>query len=368
MNSLKTVLVVVVLALVAGAVYVLINNNTSTSMPPPEAADGWSSPPNVQVPDAATSESPFESRGMGVSAGPSMASSGGLAPPFVPDQGPSEAWGGGAAPPFSPEENAKDDFAGRAPLPEGRSEAPLPSDRVETIDPPLPGPGPSEVSKAFAHFIEAAHEELQQGNLTKVHQELSVWYKNPQLTSEESRQLVDLLDQLAGTVVYSRQHLLERPYTVQSGDTLPRIARSYGVPWQLLAKINGISDPENLQVGQQLKVVRGPFDAEIDLDRRELTLKLRGLYAGRFPVGIGPDQGDLEGTYFVEDKIDQSDDPNNPLGRYWIKLNDRIGIHGTNDLRNLGASGTPGSICLGDQDIEDIHAILSIGSRVQILR
>jgi len=216
--------------------------------------------------------------------------------------------------------------------------------------------------------MEAAYKELDSGNLAKVHQTLSQWYNDPQLTPAEARQLTDLLDQVAGTVVYSRQHRLERPYTVQPGDTLQRIARSYGVPWQLLAKINGISDPENLRPGQQLKVVRGPFDAVVNLDKRELTLMLRGLYAGRFRIGLGRDQENLEGTYFVEDKIDQSDDPNSPLGRYWIKLNDRIGIHGTNDPRNVGASDGPGSICLSDRDIEDVHDILSIGSCVRILR
>ena len=76
----------------------------------------------------------------------------------------------------------------------------------------------------------------------------------------------------------------------------------------------------------------------------------------------------MEGDYFVEDKIVQPDEPNSPLGRYWIKLSDRIGMHGTNDNRNVGSNDGPGSICLDNQDIEDVHDILSIGSRVQILR
>lgn len=366
MNSFKTVFVVVVLAAVAGAVYVLINNS-SAPPPPAEITDGWSGSPSVQMPDAGTSVSGFNSTGSGLPPNSAMSSAGGLAPPFAPDQSSEGALGGGTAPQFSAQDSP-DNLATQAPPPGAGPNAPLPPGRAESTDSPSASPGLSEVRKAFADFMQAAREEIAQGKLPEVHETLSLWYDNPQLSPEEARQITELLDYLAGAVIYSRKHVLERPYTVISGDTLPGIARKYGVPWQLLAKINGIRDPENLRPGQQLKVVRGPFEAVLHLDRHEMTIMLQGLYAGRFPIGIGRDQQGLEGVYSVEDKILQPEDPNNPLGRYWIKLSERIGIHGTNDPRNVGTSGGPGSICLDDQDIEDVHDILSIGSRVQILR
>ena len=362
MNSIKTVLVVIVLAVVAGAVYVLINNNSATTTPPSELADGWSDSPSVEMPGLEVSQPPF---GASAGASPDASTASSLAPPFSADQPAEQALGGGMTPPFSPTDSP-DNLAGRPPLPGSAPDASLPSDVPSDVA--SAGAGSGEVREAFARFIEAARKDLEQDRLAEVHQTLSLWYDNPQLTPEENRQLTELLDQVAGAVVYSRQHLLERPYTVQAGDNLQRIGRAYGVPWQLLAKINGISEPENLEPGQELKVIRGPFDAVVDLDRHEMTLKLRGLYAGRFQIGVGRSQEELEGTYFVEDKIVQADDPNSPLGRYWIKLNDRIGIHGTNDPRNIGADDGPGAISLDDRDIEDVHDILSIGSRVRILR
>ncbi len=359
MNSIKTVVIVIVLAVVAGAVYVLINNNSSPA-PPPELSDGWSSGPDVEVPDSTAPQFPFNSPNPVASVDASTAIPGGPAPPFSPESPSQQALSGSLAPPFSP----TDDPAGQDPLAGPNSPVlPARSDVTQPVAPP-----PIGVRETFAKFMEAAHADLEQGKLAEVHQTLSLWYDNPELSPEESRLLTDLLDQIAGTVVYSREHLLERPYVVKSGDTLQRIARAYGVPSQLLAKINGIRDAENLEPGRELKVVRGPFDAVIDLERHELTLKLGGLYAGRFAVGIGRNQLDLEGIYFVQDKIVQSDDFGNPLGRYWIKLDDRIGIHGTNDPRNVGRDDGPGTICLKEQDIEDVHDILSIGSRVQILR
>jgi LysM repeat protein len=180
-------------------------------------------------------------------------------------------------------------------------------------------------------------------------------------------------------VIYSRQHLLEPAYVVKPGETLPQIAETYDVPWQLLAKINGVADLQNLQPGRELKVVRGPFRAVVHLDRYEMTLMLGGLYAGRFPIGIGQDNYQLEGTYDVRDKtvnptyyglteIVDADDPNNPLGERWIGLDGRVGIHGTNNPANVGRAEGKGSICLSDRDAEDVYDILSVGSRVVIMR
>ena len=55
---------------------------------------------------------------------------------------------------------------------------------------------------------------------------------------------------MAAKVIYSREHLLENAYLVQAGDTLDSIADRYGVPALLLARINGIRDPQNLSPGK----------------------------------------------------------------------------------------------------------------------
>ena len=362
MNSLKTVVIVIVLAVVAGAVYVLINNDGTSPTAPPELSEGWASGPEVEVPDADAPQSPFNSSNTSASVDPSTGVPS-MAPPFSPEQPSEQALSGGMAPPFSSGDDPAS-FAQQDPLAGPGSQVfPAGSNVTQPVTPP-----PLGVRETFKEFMEAAHSDLDQGKLAEVHKTLSVWYDNPELSPQENQMLVDLLDQIAGAVVYSREHLLERPYVVKPGDTLQRVAHAYGVPWQLLAKINGVEDPENLQPGEEIKVIRGPFDAVIDLDEHELTLMLGGLYAGRFPIGVGRNQEDLEGIYFVQDKILQSDQAVGPLGQYWIKLDDRIGIHGTNDPRHVGQDDGPGTICLEQKDIEDVHDILSIGSRVQILR
>jgi lipoprotein-anchoring transpeptidase ErfK/SrfK len=234
-------------------------------------------------------------------------------------------------------------------------------------------------------MMEAAEREIEKGSMVEVLGKLSPLYGRSDLSAEESRQLTEMLSQLAGEVIYSRKHHLEQPYVVQPGDSLQPIAQQYRVPWQLLAKINGVQDPERLIPGSKLKVLRGPFDAVVLLDRYELVLQVNGLYAGRFPIGIGRDWPRLAGTFLVKEKmtrptyygpsgIIEPGEPDNPLGKYWIGLDERIGIHGTNDMRNLRRGDGQGAICLGDRDVEDVYDILSAespswpGSKVAIRR
>lgn len=47
-----------------------------------------------------------------------------------------------------------------------------------------------------------------------------------------------------------------RAYEVQPGETLTQIARRYNLTVEELAALNGISDPNSIQVGQRIRVPR----------------------------------------------------------------------------------------------------------------
>jgi LysM repeat protein len=250
--------------------------------------------------------------------------------------------------------------------------------------PPTPGAS-AALGDDFALALENAQVLLESGRLSEGLLELSRWYQDRRLAPEEQEYLVELLGRVAGTVIYSRQHLLERPYRVRAGDTLHRVAQQYNVPWRLLAKINGVEDPDRLAVGEELKVVPGPFDAVVDLSTLELTLFLHGRYAGRFRIGLGEDDPTPEGEYTVKAKevnptyygpdvtIDQ-DDPENPLGELLLDLGGRVYLHATNDESSLGRKGGRGSVRLSAADMEDVFDILTseseggMASRVVIRR
>jgi lipoprotein-anchoring transpeptidase ErfK/SrfK len=241
-----------------------------------------------------------------------------------------------------------------------------------------------DIHAEYAVLLQSAQGLLAQDRLAEALLELTDMFGVPGLSPEEEAQLTDLLDRLAGTVIYSRRHLLERAYEVQPGDTLEKIADAYEVPWQLLANVNGIRDPRHVRPGDQLKVVRGPFSAHVDPDRFRLVLSVGGRYAGQFPIGVGEDRSTPEGefevlkkvvnpTYYGQPVIDK-DDPNNPLGEYALDLGGGLWIHGTNDPGSIGRAGSRGCIRLADRDIKDVFEILTArtdrtaGSKVIIKR
>jgi hypothetical protein len=358
MHSIKTAVVVSILLVVGYAVYTSLNNERSASIPS-AGGDDWPAAAKVDAPNAASRQD---------------------GNPFRQGERPFPSNGGSAAP--SSWRDTADAAGKSSALVSGPNRIAPPaaakSDRPAIQRSSPDGPAPTRqaaqaLRPEFLDMMEAAGREIEKGGLVEVLRKLSSLYGRPDLSAEESRQLAELLGQLAGEVIYSRKHHLEKPYLVQPGESLQQIAEQYRVPWQLLAKINGVQDPGRLTPGSKLKVLRGPFDAVVFLDRFELVLQVNGLYAGRFPVGIGRDPPRLDGTYLVKEKatrptyygpngIINPGEPDNPLGKYWIGLDERLGIHGTNDMRNLRRGDGQGAICLGDRDIEDVYDILSAGT------
>lgn len=206
---------------------------------------------------------------------------------------------------------------------------------------------------------------------------LSLFYHSPGLTEAERTALLSRLDPLAAIVIYSRRHLLETPHRVGPTETLMEVASRYELPWQLLANINAIEDPVTVLPGTELKVVRGPFRAEVDLTRNELTIFLGELYAGRFPIKVGAEPAPQEGSFNVIDKQNAQtfydrdgspippDDPRNPYGNVWISLGQQLCIHGSPDPSQ---PSNVGCISLRSADANDLFGILGQGSSVTIRR
>lgn len=420
MNSLKTMLVVAVLASVAYGVYVTVNSPSAAPVPPGAPEDWHSGPPSISLPEGVDDASgvPLGSHSsLGIPpmpgrpaelAAPSSLSADAPAPPFRPAPLPPAARTEIATPvaaaPFvgplpveaapPPTEQASLGPAAVAPAasqagPNPGVAAPLPavdapSGPAPTIaastPPASPPPRADEIRPEFAKFLADARRDLDQGRLAETLAILSARYGEPDQTEAEAAALTSLLDQVAGSVIYSIDHRLQPAYVVRPGETLAAIAERYNVPWELLAKINGIRDPQALSAGQELKVVRGPFRAVVDLESHEMVLWLEDLYAGRFPIGVGADPTKLEGKFTVREKMEQpayygpsgqviaGGDPTNPLGKLRIGLSESVAIHGTNDPAKIGQTGGSGGVCLGDRDIDDVFDILSVGSQVVIRR
>ncbi|TWT74125.1 L,D-transpeptidase family protein [Allorhodopirellula solitaria] len=236
-------------------------------------------------------------------------------------------------------------------------------------------PATDTADAGLANAIATADRQFQEDRRREALATLSLFYETPNLSQKQREQLLSRLDPLARDVIYSSEHLLEEPHRVGGNETLMDIAKKYDVPWQLLANINGVSDPVTVLPGTDLKVVRGPFRADVDLENHEMTLFLGDLYAGRFPVGIGSDPSPRTGSYTIQEKKSAKTyydmagtpvppgNPRNPYGSMWIDLGQGISLHGS--PQNDEATDQ-GCISIAGNYSRDVFGILSEGSSVTI--
>jgi LysM repeat protein len=321
-------------------------------------------------------------------------------PPIEPANptNPPASTAGQAPTPATPEQANRIDLANNAlpspPLtaqenPLRQSAAPAEADRYAAANPAVPlevETPAANVEPSFATSWPTIQAALDEGELARAHELLSRWHNDPTLTPTDAELVDTLLSQLAGTVIYSTEHQLEPPYVVKQGETLQTIAKQYDVPWQLLAKINGVAAADQVRPGRELKVVRGPFSAVVDLDLKQLTLMVGERYAGKFPVTMPSVAAVREGRWIVDQKlaapaaavVQSAYAPEAAsVDRAIVLRSDPSGGEPSNGaglmITSSGASAINaadglGLIHVSRQDVEELSDILSIGSRVVIQR
>jgi LysM repeat protein len=180
-------------------------------------------------------------------------------------------------------------------------------------------------------------------------------------------------------------------YIVRRGDTLSKIAASYGVNVQSLAQVNNILNPSVIRAGQKLTIpgsgssipaqaVTGQKKIVVDLSEQHLYAYQDNELVFSFVVSTGRGNGTAAGNFSILDK-----DPNawsDPwgfwmpywLGIYYVGSNLENGIHSlpvlTNGAQIWGDSiGTPvsyGCVVLLPDDARQLFNWVNIGTPVQI--
>lgn len=232
------------------------------------------------------------------------------------------------------------------------------------------------LSPEAAATLRNVEQWVADGETLEAHAALSrLYWKQPEFRT----QIFERIEETAANIYANPNSHFAEPHFVEFGDTLEDIAKKYQVPWQYLAQLNSTTR-ETLQAGQKLKVLNGPFGAVVDLNSFEMTIHAHGWYVHRYRIGVGRDLGTTVGEFTVQNKkenpvwnrpdgeIVEADDPQNPIGEYWIGLGEHIGIHGTIDPGSIGRETSQGCIHLVDGDISEIFNLLGTGSKVVIRR
>ena len=386
-DSLKPLVVLALLGTILYGAWSVVAKSPSGPSAAPDVA-GTAAPfaPQVEVPNAgsstaAASATPTASTptafppaaaasGAFASPPPLAATPPAVAPVTAAEQPPTYLSAVSAPPPVA------------EPMPVPTQPSAMPPTALEPPDAAMSGPqagtGRPAAGAAFASSWADAHDKLAAGRYAEALSVLSAWYDDPSLGPEESQRLEDVLDQLAGSVIYSQQDLLQPPHVVEAGETLPAIAAPLGVPWQLLAKINGVPDPNRLVPGESLKVLRGPFDAVVSVSRRRLSLQVAGNYAGSFPVVVGRQVRERIGATLPVVSVqgsEQQPQPQGPAAQVaWsqagpraIALSEGLAIAGATDPAVVVEEAVPpGALIVAARDLDELVDILGPGSRVLV--
>ena len=166
-------------------------------------------------------------------------------------------------------------------------------------------------------------------------------------------------------------------YQIQSGDTLTQIAKRYSTTVELLKQTNKL-DRDVIHVGKKLKVVLGKFDVLVDKSQNVLSLRLDEKVIKSYLVSTGEKNSTPIGKFALVNKLESPTwykagvvvppgSPENILGTRWLGLSiSGYGIHGTVEPEKIGAQVTAGCIRMRNQDVEELYALLPIGTPVTI--
>lgn len=201
------------------------------------------------------------------------------------------------------------------------------------------------------------------------------------------------LGRIADVLLFSRATNIGDPLTgvhvVEPGDTLNAIAVRHRISEDVIARINGITHPDLLQVGQRIKYIRGPFHAIVHKSKFRMDVMLGDTLVRSIRVGLGADDSTPTGDWLVRDKLKNPDwtdpvtnrhysagDPENPIGNRWIALEGLsgeavgrrgFGIHGTVDAESIGQEMSMGCVRLLPGDIEFLFDLVVVRqTRVEV--
>jgi hypothetical protein len=173
-----------------------------------------------------------------------------------------------------------------------------------------------------------------------------------------------------------------RLYKVASGDYPAKIANKVGSTWEMIVRLNGLTDRDirTLQIGRQLKVPNGTFELHVRRSKHAMDLVLDGQFIQRYEVGLGVGGSTPLGDFWVKNRIPQPADgayayghAKHRLGSRWLGLEnlggyEGYGIHGcrAEEERLIPGDCSEGCVRMRNAEVEEIFDIVPVKTKVVI--
>ena len=166
-------------------------------------------------------------------------------------------------------------------------------------------------------------------------------------------------------------------YDVMPGDTLTKIAKKHSTTVELLMKANNLKDGV-IRLGRKLKVTKSTFSVIVDKSQNILTLKGDDRILKTYRVATGINNCTPVGSFkivnkvvdpvwYAHDAVVPAGSPKNILGTRWLGISQPgYGIHGSTDPTSIGRQSTAGCVRMHNKDVEELYAIVPVGTEVVI--
>ncbi len=170
-------------------------------------------------------------------------------------------------------------------------------------------------------------------------------------------------------------------YEVKPGDTLYGIAKKFGTTVDFIKLRNHLKS-NIIKPGQRLSIYTGKFSIVVDKSQNLLMLYADGELVKTYKVSTGKNNSTPEGefkivtklknpTFFHDGKAIPPGDPKNILGSRWLGFdygNGSYGIHGTTSPESIGTYETNGCVRMKNEDVEELYALVPVGTPVKVVR
>jgi len=198
-------------------------------------------------------------------------------------------------------------------------------------------------------------------------------------STNASEKVLNALGDIDSQILFSLAPAPEKvDYTVESGDSLGKIAKKFGTTVELVKKSNGLAR-DLIRVGDRLRIYQGHFAVEVSKTANVLTVTDNGKFFKRYRVGTGQFSKTPVGEFKITSRIENPPwyradgktipygDPENILGTHWLGLNvPGYGIHGTWEPDTIGRQSSAGCIRLLNDDVAELFVMLPVDTPVII--
>lgn len=281
--------------------------------------------------------------------------------------------------------------------PGGEVMRPAPAAAPPPAPAPVPGLAGYSVPQDLMPALAAAKEKQAGGDPVMARVLYSRVLADRRVSEMDKGTLRSELTRINDELVFSPKVVKGDPftdyYTVQSGDSLTKISQKLGLgpDRMLLKRVNRLASEHKINLGQKLKVVKGPFHAVVSKSAYRLDVYMgpaenrdQWVFVRSFRVGLGEDNGTPVGNFIVKKGSKLIDppwinprtgerfaggDPTNPIGKRWIAIEGLgesaqhvgFGIHGTIDPGSIGQQRSMGCVRMLPEDVELMYELMGEG-------